>query len=1008
MKADVVDTGIDVMGAVRWGTHFCQFYRTTEDLLQALVPYFRAGLQGDESCLWITCDPLTPTEAANALGQAVPDLAARLSRGQIEILPHTAWYLADGGFSIDRVLHGWMEKLDRARSAGYRGLRLAGDTAWLEEKERADFARYEAAVAGALGDHRMLALCSYSLDRCGAAEVLDVLRHHGFALMRRNGRWELIETAAYQQAQRALAASERKYLGMVESLRQSEERYRGLYQSVAGGIVVQDENGVVTESNAQAREILGLTYDEIAGRTSFNPEWQAHREDGSPFPGGEHPAMVALRTGQSVRDVVMGVFNPELREHRWILVNAEPIRDSSTGRVTAVATTFGDITERLAADLSLRESEEKYRIFFQNMAEGFALYELLYDQDGRPCDWRILEVNDAYTEHTGLPRDHVVGQRAGTVFPRAVPQYLPIFSRVVASQTPERFDTHAEGVGRYLHVTTFPAGGRRFASVFEDNSKLAEAERQTRILADTAGELLRSASPEMVVEGLCTRVMQHLDCQVFFNFVLDEPSGRLRLNAFAGISAQQAREVEWLDYGVNVCGCVARDRCRMVAENIFENPDPRTELVRSYGVQAYACHPLIAQDHLLGTLSFGARARPRFTPEELSLMKAVADLVAIAMQRKRTKDELREMGSYLDSLLNYANAPIIVWDPQLRITKFNRAFQRLTGHAEAEVLGQHLSMLFPPASSDDSLSHIRRTATGEYWESVEIPILRVDGAVRTVLWNSANIYAPEGGELVATIAQGQDITERKEAEAAIRTLNDSLRQRAAELEVANKELEAFAYSVSHDLRTPLRSIDGFSLALLEDCWDKIDDQGKDYLHRVREASQTMAQLIDDMLDLSRVTRAEIHWKEVDLSSIARRIARTLQDGDPERNVDFTIAPGLRAHGDPALLRVALENLLGNAWKFTGKRERARIEFGAVRGKDPLVYCVRDNGVGFDSNYAGKLFEPFQRLHSRKEFPGTGVGLATVKRIVNRHGGQIWAEGRVGGGATFFFTLNDHQ
>jgi light-regulated signal transduction histidine kinase (bacteriophytochrome) len=261
---------------------------------------------------------------------------------------------------------------------------------------------------------------------------------------------------------------------------------------------------------------------------------------------------------------------------------------------------------------------------------------------------------------------------------------------------------------------------------------------------------------------------------------------------------------------------------------------------------------------------------------------------------------------------------------------------------------------------------------------------------------------------VATIAQGQDITERKKAEEAVRTLNEALQQRAAELEAANKELESFAYSVSHDLRAPLRSMDGFSLALLEDYAGKLDDEGKDYLQRVRAASQTMGQLIDDMLSLSRVTRADIHWRKVDLSSLAQKIAQDLQDREPKRRVELTVASGLSAQGDAALLRVALENLLSNAWKFTGKRGLAKVEFGAMKEDGQQVYYVKDNGVGFDMNYAGKLFEPFQRLHSKDEFSGTGVGLATVRRVISRHGGRIWAEGKVGDGATFYFTLNANR
>ena len=234
--------------------------------------------------------------------------------------------------------------------------------------------------------------------------------------------------------------------------------------------------------------------------------------------------------------------------------------------------------------------------------------------------------------------------------------------------------------------------------------------------------------------------------------------------------------------------------------------------------------------------------------------------------------------------------------------------------------------------------------------------------------------------------------------------NEALRRNAAELLAANTELDAFAYSVSHDLRAPLRSIDGFSQVLLEDYAGKVDEAGRDSLQRVRAASQRMATLIDDLLKLARVTRAEMRTEVVDLSAMARDIAAELQRMTPERQVVIAIAPGLKARGDSRLLRVALDNLLRNSWKYTAKQPQPRIEFGSAEANGGRAFMVRDNGAGFDMKYMDKLFGVFQRLHSAADFEGTGVGLATVRRIITRHGGRIWAEGAVDQGATFYFTL----
>lgn len=252
----------------------------------------------------------------------------------------------------------------------------------------------------------------------------------------------------------------------------------------------------------------------------------------------------------------------------------------------------------------------------------------------------------------------------------------------------------------------------------------------------------------------------------------------------------------------------------------------------------------------------------------------------------------------------------------------------------------------------------------------------------------------------------KEIAERRRVEEDMRRLNADLLDRTTQLEASNRELEAFSYSVSHDLRAPLRGIDGFSQAVLEDYHDKLDETGRKYLTRVREASQRMAKLIDAMLNLARLIRAELNLESVDLSALGRSITADLAKADPDRQVEIVIADNLRATADPDLARVVLENLLGNAWKFTSQQEFARIELGLTYHYAQPVFFVRDNGVGFDMAFVDKLFGAFQRLHAVSEFQGIGIGLATVHRIIQRHGGRIWANAEVGKGATFFFILEN--
>jgi two-component system, sensor histidine kinase and response regulator len=244
-----------------------------------------------------------------------------------------------------------------------------------------------------------------------------------------------------------------------------------------------------------------------------------------------------------------------------------------------------------------------------------------------------------------------------------------------------------------------------------------------------------------------------------------------------------------------------------------------------------------------------------------------------------------------------------------------------------------------------------------------------------------------------------------QSEQAALDLAEARAELVRELEHKNRELESFSYAVSHDLRAPLRRIDSFSRAVLESQGERLDDAGRKFLNRVREASQQMSQLIDDVLYLSRVTRAELREQDVDLSEVAALILARLREAEPDRRMDIKIRPGVVVTGDGQLLKIALENLLENAWKFTRKQPEPRIEFGVTQASGEPTYFVRDNGAGFDMKYSARLFGPFQRLHAQHEFPGSGIGLATVQRIIHRHGGRVWAEGSIEQGATFHFTLS---
>ncbi len=368
-------------------------------------------------------------------------------------------------------------------------------------------------------------------------------------------------------------------------------------------------------------------------------------------------------------------------------------------------------------------------------------------------------------------------------------------------------------------------------------------------------------------------------------------------------------------------------------------------------------------------------------------------------ERQQTEEKLSQAVQRLNAHMDNSPLAVIEFDAAFRVIRWSKEAERVFGWTRVEVLGKSLSQM--KWVFEEDIAQVNRVSddfvSGETPRTLNVNRnYRKDGSVITCEWYNSAIYNSDG-KMVSVLALVNDITQRQLAE-------ESLKRYARELEEANKELESFSYSVSHDLRAPLRTLNGFSEMVLEDCAGKLDEQDRDYLNRIRNASQLMSQLIDDILRLSRIGRAEMICFDVDLSGTAQSIVDELKSSAPERKLIVTIQPGLKTYGDQALLKIMLQNLLENAWKYTGKKEQAEIIFGCRDYNEEETFFVQDNGAGFNMKFADKLFQPFQRMHAKEEYGGTGIGLAIVQRIIRRHGGRIWAEAEVGKGATFFFTI----
>jgi PAS domain S-box-containing protein len=654
--------------------------------------------------------------------------------------------------------------------------------------------------------------------------------------------------AALSLSEAMLAEEKKIYIAEIEAknqslilkekaIRESEEKYRRLFETMAQGVVYQAADGTIISANPAAEKILGLSLDQMQGKSSLDPGWKSIREDGSDFPGEEHAAMVALRTGKKVGPLIMGVYHPQKQEHVWLSINATPLFKPGETKPYQVYATFDDITERKQAEEAhIREKYEK-ELVVNNLTEQVAFLDL---------EMNIVWVNSEVIKRHNLQSKDYIGEKCYKVY----------------------------------HQLSKPCP----------------------------------------------------DCAIIDVFKTGQPSG-----------------------------------------GIHKSPD--------------GCYWQMA-----GTPIFDKGGK----------MIGVLDTSLDVTDLKLAEQALKESETRFQRMLKVIPDMVSVHDPEMNIVYSNwNGFAAIP--ADKQVLNtkcyktyRNYDQICPDCKavgvleSNDAFEAEVELSMG-YWIDLRvIPLLDSNGKVEYFI------------EWV------RDISNLKKIEEELRLFNigleEKVKERTALLETSNRELDAFSYSVSHDLRSPLNRIQGFSQALLEDYSKQLDKQGQDYLRRIGNSSQHMVELIDAMLKLSKVSRVKINREPVEISTLVSFCLQELQFKEPQRNLEALIKPGLVVEGDTALLRIVIENLISNAWKFTRQEEKTRIEFGLTEIAGQPTYFIRDNGAGFDMKHASKLFTPFQRLHSEQDFSGTGIGLSIVSRIINHHGGEIWAEGEDGKGACFYFTL----
>ena len=761
-----------------------------------------------------------------------------------------------------------------------------------------------------------------------------------------------------------------------------EERLQAMTERAAvidamgDGLISVNMDGKVSSMNLAFEKLCGYKEDELIGENAagfinrfIKAEDQERLSD----------IFVAALKGDIPENEFFTLLNRDGREIP-IFATASLMLDAE-GRLNTLIVTLKDITSIKRAEEALRESEEKIRNLFESVADGIFVIDLngaytegnekLLEMMGFSSKDEILEKNAfEFIAPRDIDRAAVDMQRALEQGSVARLEYTVV--RTDGSEFPAEVsakmvkDASGNPVG-------FIASIRDITERKRAEEALRKSEEHYRLLAENV-----------------TDVIWTMDNNMQFTYI--SPS----VTRQRGYSVEEAMA---LGMDKSLTPASLEIAAKVILEGLSEEKMGQKDLSKTWTVELEMC----CKDGSTIWTEMEATFLRDPDGQTVGIQGVARDIT----ERKQAGEALRHSEQHFRSLIENAQDGVLIVNPDITIRYQSPSMERMTGRKAKERIGKDPLEFCHP----DDITGVAE-AFLQLFEN-KIPIVHTEfryrhknGSWRTfeVVGNNL-IDDPAVGGIVLNM---RDITERKQAEEEIRRLNEELEQRVVErtvqLQAVNKELEAFAYSVSHDLRAPLRSIDGFSQVLLEDYTDRLDDEGKSYLQRVRSASQRMAELIDDLLDLSRLTRGEMRYETVDLSALAQTITMELQQSQPERDVEFTIAPGLLAKGDAHLLRVVLKNLLDNAWKFSRKQASARIEFGYAETNGQPAYFVRDNGVGFDMAYADKLFGAFQRLHSHSEFEGSGIGLATVQRIIHRHGGDIWAESAVGQGATFYFTL----
>jgi PAS domain S-box-containing protein len=948
-------SGIDIIGDVTWGTHFCQFYQTKSDLVDILVPYFKAGLDNNEFCIWVT-HHLSIEEAQKALEEAVPNIHDYLMQGQIEIISHKKWYLKNGRFDANRVLNGWIDKLKNGQAHGFEGLRVTAGTFCKEKESWKDFVVYKEKLDELAHNYPMIVLCTCSLEQCSSNEIIEMVSKHKFALAKQGVKWELIESSEFKRVEKELL----QYSEMLSSI------FNLNPDAIA---LTRASDGKFIDCNQRFLNQIGYSREEVIGHTSLELNLYDHEDrqryiDKIPKKDELYNFELRLRRKDgSAIDV--------LYSSRFIILNGEQI----------ILNIGKDISSRKKSEVALEEGRKNLELKVQKrkkeLKSASNYNRSLIEASVDPLvtigpNGKITDVNKSTESVTGYSRDDLIGSDFSDYFTepeKAREGYQQVFQNGTVMDYPLEIK-HKNG-----HITPVLYN----ASVYLDDSGSVVG------VFAAARDITEVKKAEEEIQKLAN--------------IVESSDDAIISKTFDGIITSWNEGAKIL-YGYSQDEIIGKNISILIPPDLKEEYKQFTkQILRGERVYHYE-RERIRKDGKLIDVSL--TLSPIFDLSgKLVGISIIARDISI---RKKAEKKLEYANKYNRSLIEASVDPLVTIGPDGKITDVNLATESITGFSRSNLINTDFSDYFTePEKAREGYQQVFQNGTVMDYP---LEIKHKNGHITPVLYN-ASVYRDDNDEIIGVFAAARDITELKKAEYKLKeyqdTLEEKVKKRTEELANSNKELEQFAYITSHDLREPLRMITNFLQLLERRYTDQLDQDAKEFIGFAVDGAKRLDNMTNDLLSYSRITTKKEEINTVNFENVLEEALINLKVPIEENNAVITHDPLPKIQGNGQLKVQLFQNIIGNAIKYRSQ-ETPKIHISSKKEKNQYVFSIKDNGIGMAPEHLEKIFTIFKRLHTHEKYEGTGIGLAIAEKIVHQQGGEIWVESEQGKGSTFYFTI----